>query len=176
VTASVVIVSCRPGQWLAPCLASVTGQADQVVLVDNGSPGAEASAIGRRAGAHVIRSPVNRGVAPGINLGARSATGDVLALLNDDAIAGPDWLAGAARVLSDPSVAVVGPKVVLASRYREIVYPDHDWRAPGDDRPLGRQVRSVQVNGVELLERAAGPGLHRLESDANGNRWRWTAG
>jgi hypothetical protein len=161
---------------LAPCLASVVDQADQVVLIDNGSEGALASAIGRRAGVEVVRSPVNLGFAPAVNLGARSATGDVLALLNDDATAGPNWLAAATTALADPSVAAVGPKVVLARRYREIVLPDEEWRAPGDDRPLGRQVRSVQVNGAELLAGVAGPGLHRLESDGQGDRWRWTAG
>jgi GT2 family glycosyltransferase len=176
VTASAIVVSYRPGQWLAPCLASVADQADQVVLIDNGSDGAVASVIGRRAGVEVVRSPVNLGFAPAVNLGARSATGDVLALLNDDATAGPNWLAAATAVLADPSVAAVGPKVVLARRYREIVLPDEEWRAPGDDRPLGRQVRSVQLNGTELLAGVAGPGLHRLEDDGQGDQWRWTAG
>ena len=175
-TASVIVVSYRPGEWLAPCLASVLGQADQVVLVDNGSDGALASIIGRRAGAHVVRSHVNRGFAGGVNLGVGAATGDVLALLNDDAVAGPTWLVEAAKALADPTVAVVGPKVVLWRRYREVVLPDEEWRAPGDDRPLGRQVRSVLVNGAELLTSAAGPGLHRLEGGAPGDQWRWTAG
>jgi N-acetylglucosaminyl-diphospho-decaprenol L-rhamnosyltransferase len=176
VTTSVVVVSYRPGQWLAPCLASVADQADEVVLVDNGSEGAAASVIGRRAGVMVVRSPVNHGFAPGVNLGARAATGDILALLNDDAIARPGWLAAARTALADPSVAAVGPKVVLARGYREVVLADDEWQAPGDSRPLGRQVRSVRVNGSEVLEKAAGPGLHRLETDGRGDRWRWTAG
>ena len=39
VSASVVVVSYRPGDWLLSCLKSVVGQADEVVLVDNGSEG-----------------------------------------------------------------------------------------------------------------------------------------
>ena len=34
----------------------------------------------------------------------------------------------------------------------------------------------MKVNGSELLEIAAGPGLYRLEDDSRGDRWRWTAG
>ena len=174
-TVSVVVVSYRPGPWLGPCLASVAGQADQVVLVDNGSEGAAASRTGREAGATVVRCPVNTGFAPAVNLGAGIAKGTVLALLNDDAVAGPGWLRSAARALEDPSVAVVGPKIVLSARFREVVLADQVWEAPGDSRSLGRQLRSVRVDGVEMLEVATGPGLYPLERRGD-DRWRWTAG
>ena len=80
------------------------------------------------------------------------------------------------ETLKDPSVAAVGPKVVLSTRYREVQYPDEEWHAPGDNRPLGRQLRSVSVDGTELLDAAVGPGLYRAEGDASSGRWRWTAG
>jgi GT2 family glycosyltransferase len=175
-TVSVVVVSYRPGDWLDACLASLTSQADEVVLVDNGSAGAKASEIGRISGARVVRFETNTGFAPAAGAGAEASSGDVLAFLNDDAVAGPGWLAGAEKGLSDPSVAAVGPKVVLSTRYREISYPDEDWSAPGDPRALGRQIRSVKVNGSELLETASGPGLFRLEVDGLGDKWRWTSG
>ena len=120
--------------------------------------------------------PFNTGFAPAVNLGARASTGDILGLLNDDAVARPGWLASAAQALSDPSVAAVGPKVVLAARYREVRLPDNEWYAPGDNRPLGRQFAVRSVNGTELLEVAAGPGLYRVEGEPGGDRWRWTAG
>ncbi len=175
VTVSAVVVSYRPGSWLAPCLASLAGQADQVVVIDNGSEDAAASRIGRQAGATVVRCPVNTGFAPAVDLGAGIAQGTVLALLNDDAVAGPGWLPSAVAALEDPSLAVVGPKIVLSARFREVVLADEAWEAPGDGRSLGRQVRSVRVDGVEMLEVAAGPGLYRLERSGD-DRWRWTAG
>jgi GT2 family glycosyltransferase len=146
------------------------------VLVDNGSQGAWASKIGREAGATVVRSDVNRGFAPGVNEGARHAKGDVLALLNDDAVAGPGWLAAAAKTLGDPAVAAVGPKIVLSTPHREVLFEDTEWHAAGDDRPLGRQLRSVQVNGAEVLRQVVGPGAHRVETNVEGDQWRWTAG
>ena len=173
---SVVIVSYRPGDWLARCLASVTNQADEVVLLDNGSEGASASQIGMEAGVRVLRSPVNQGFAPAVNAGVRACRGEAIALLNDDAVASAGWLSSAGAALNEKSVAAVGPKLLLSSRFREIRFPDAEWFAPGDDRPLGRQIRSVTVNGTELIETAAGPGLHRVERDIRRDRWRWTAG
>jgi GT2 family glycosyltransferase len=175
---SVVIVSYRPGEWLAPCLASVRDQADEVVLVDNGSKGSVASGVGEQAGARVVRLPSNVGFAPAVNVAVAACRGELVGLLNDDAVAGPHWLASAAETLKDESVAAVGPKVVLSTRYREVHFPDQAWYAPGDKRPLGRQLRSVTVDGTELLEAATGTGLYRVEGSANSGpgRWRWTAG
>ena len=67
---SVVVVSYRPGEWLSPCLASLSGQADEVVLVDNGSSASVASEIGRNAGATVLRFETNTGFAPAADAGA----------------------------------------------------------------------------------------------------------
>jgi GT2 family glycosyltransferase len=176
-TTSVVVVSWRPGDWLKTCLASVTSQADEVVVVDNGSEGARASAIARSAGAEVVRLPQNRGFAHAANLGAARTRGEVIGFLNDDAVAGPAWLRRARELLGDRWVGAVGPKVRLAGWYREVVLEDEEWFAPGDSRPLGRRVTSVSYGGEEMLTRAVGPGLYRLESDPQtGARWRWGAG
>ncbi|MGH9016417.1 MAG: glycosyltransferase family 2 protein [Acidimicrobiales bacterium] len=176
---SVVIVSYRPGTWLAPCLASALSQADEVIVVDNGSDDATASAIARRAGAAVARSPRNLGFAAGVNLGLRRARGDVVGLLNDDAVAGPTWMARARTVLADPAVAAVTPKVLLAGLYAEVVLDDEAWFSPGDVRPLGRMLRSVTVDGTEVLDKVVGAGVHDVEDgtlDGRSTTWRWTAG
>lgn len=175
-SSSAVVISYRPGPWLGPCLDSVRHQVDELLLIDNGSPGHQASDIGRHHGARVLRSPVNRGFAPAANIGASMAKGDILALLNDDAQAPPGWLEAAALVLAQPAVAAVGPKVVLATAYQEVKLEDEPWRAPGDWRPLGRQLSAVTVDGRSVLAEAVGPGLHRVETGADGATWRWTAG
>jgi GT2 family glycosyltransferase len=180
-TTSVIVLSYRPGDWLAPCLASVIGQADEVIVVDNGSPDRQASDIARRAGATVVTSATNLGFAGGVNLGARRARGSHLALLNDDATAEPGWLSAATAVLEDRTVAAVTPKVRLAGWWRQIVFDDAEWFAPGDTRPLGRQVRSVITGGVDVLAGVVGAGIHQLEQaqDSTGGpdeRWRWSAG
>ncbi|HLX86895.1 MAG TPA: glycosyltransferase [Acidimicrobiales bacterium] len=179
-TASVVIVSYRPGEWLAASIRSALVQADQVVVVDNGSEGATASAISRDLGAEVVRSAGNLGFAGGVELGLGRARGEVIGILNDDAEAGEGWLARATAVLADPTVAAVTPKVVLADAFAEVTMPDDEWFAPGDRRPLGRMLRSVTAGGTEMLARLVGAGVHELEWSSAGDdpddHWRWTAG
>src|SRR3954463_8323728 len=99
---SVVVVSYKPTDWLDRCLRSVAEQADEIVVVDNGSAREEASQIGHRFGARVVSLGRNTGVAPGMNAGLAAATGDVVALLNDDAVAEPGWLDSAAKALETP--------------------------------------------------------------------------
>jgi GT2 family glycosyltransferase len=173
-----VVVSHQPGPWLAQCLASVVGQADEVVVVDNGSPDRLASEVAARVGARVVRSDTNRGFAGGVNLGLASVGGDVVALLNDDAVAGSNWIeASRAELEPAPEVAAVVPKLLLAHPYGEIHFDDAPSFAEGDPRPLGRCLLSLTVDGREQLAGAVGPGLHRLETGPPGPaRWRWTSG
>lgn len=179
VSSSVIVVSHRPGTWLARCLASAVAQATEVVVVDNGSTEAEASDIARRAGATAIRSPTNLGFAGGVNLGLRHAGGEIIGLLNDDAVAGPGWLDAAWDVLGDRTVAAVTPKVVLDGQFAEIVLDDAPWYSPGDHRPLGRLLRSVTVGDEEILESLVGAGVYDCERavvDGEAQVWRWTSG
>jgi GT2 family glycosyltransferase len=177
--ASVVVVSYCPGEWLAPCVSSALTQAEQVVVVDNGSEGEEASAIAKSLHAQVVRSSVNLGFAGGVDLGLRHTHGDIIALLNDDAVAGPHWIDAARAALADPAVAAVTPKVVLDGEFAEIILDDEPWQAPGDARPLGRQLHSVTVGTVEVLEDVRGAGVYDTEYamiDHVPTRWRWTSG
>jgi len=57
----VVVVSHRPGDWLAACLASVLDQADEVTVVDNGSDDGAASRVAVKLGARTVRSERNWG-------------------------------------------------------------------------------------------------------------------
>ena len=177
---SVIVVSHRPGSWLRRCLESTLPQADQIIVVDNGSPHEQASAEARRAGAICLRSERNLGFAGGINLGLTRATGDIVAWLNDDAEAGANWISAATTVLeADPTVAAVTPKVVLHVPFAEVILDDDVWFAPGDPRPLGRRLHSVTADGVEVIDAVVGAGVHDLEEgieDGEDRRWRWTAG
>jgi len=118
----------------------------------------------------------NQGFASGVNAGVSSARGDVVALLNDDAVAAPSWLSSAERVLQDSDVAAVAPRILLARRYGEIALEDEENFAAGDNRPLGRRIASATLNGADVLSAFVGPGVHQLEHGLGTERWRWTAG
>ncbi len=165
-SSTAIVVSYRPGGWLVECLGSITTQADEVVLVDNGSAGEEASRLGRSVGARVVRSPTNVGFAGGVALGLAEARGDLVGLLNDDAVAGPTWLGAAAGALEDPSVAAVTPKVILAGWFREIVIPK-------------QRLTSVEVDGRPVLDRLVGAGLATVHSRGSygvNDAERWATG
>lgn len=174
---TVIVVSYQPGQWLQPCLASVRSQADQVLLVDNGSESATVSRVGAAADVTVVRNDANLGFTGGVNAALPRATGDLVALLNDDAVASPSWLESAADVLADPTVAAVGPKVLFDGLYAQLDLGDEPYRAEGYQRWIGRLLETVEVDGVEVLARVVG-GLYGIERSATqpGRRWRWTNG
>jgi GT2 family glycosyltransferase len=178
-TASVVVVAHRHHDWLVPCLASVVEQCEEVVVVDNGS---EEGAVGRAVrdyASRVVRLDHNVGFSAGVNAGSAVVRSDVIGVLNDDAFADPDWLASAAKILTDESCAAVGPKLTVARPYARLLLSDTPHFAGGDPRPLGRCVFTATAGEADVLDRLVGTGIHQLEHLARDGqllRWRWTAG
>lgn len=66
-------------------------QADEIIIVDNGSSDASA-AIATAAGARVVIEPV-RGIPSATSTGYHAATGDIIARIDADTIVHPSWLA-----------------------------------------------------------------------------------
>jgi len=92
---SVVIPAQNEELCIAHCLASVLGQdfpRDQmeVVVVDNGSTDATVS-IARQFPVRVV-DEARSGVARARNTGVRAALGEIVAFLDADCVANPDWL------------------------------------------------------------------------------------
>lgn len=179
-TTTVVVVSFRDHPWLEQCLASIVGVADEVILVDNGSPGGIVGEVGARCGAVVLALPRNFGFASGVNAGIRRARGDIVGLLNDDAVADPKWLATSAVALADPTVAAVGPKVTFFRPCLEVSIADETKVFPPDMRPLGRLIRRLEVDGIEVpVADLSGPGVHGVDDiveDGVAGHARWTSG
>ena len=88
VTAVVLAYGEEP--WLGDCLAAVVQQADEVVIVDNGSAHPELIASWeQRPGVVVVRPECDLGYSGGCNAGAQVASGETLAFVNSDAIVQP---------------------------------------------------------------------------------------
>lgn len=174
-----VVVSYRSHRWLQPCLESVAGQCDELVVLDNGSEAGAVSSVARANGARVVALDRNVGFPGGVNAGVAVARGDVVALLNDDAMAEPGWLSSAATVLEDASVAAVAPKLVFALPFAELRFPDEGRHIGADTRLLGRALRTAVIDGTDVLPRLVGPGVHGMETgvlEEVAGPWRWTAG
>ncbi|WP_167504241.1 glycosyltransferase family 2 protein [Streptomyces malaysiensis] len=112
--------------------------------------GAEADAdAGAGQRVRVIANSGSRGLSSGRNTGIAVSCGEVIAFLDDDAVAERDWLRHFAAAYADPRVLAVGGRTVpvWASRRRPVWFPEEfDWVVGCSYRglPPGRvRVRNV---------------------------------
>lgn len=113
---SVLLVLWNQAELTFACLLALAGEREvpiEIVIVDNGSTDRTKALLARVRGATVIRNAANVGFLRAVNLGAASAKGDYLLLLNNDAVLRPGSLAAAVETLSDASIGAVGGRIVL---------------------------------------------------------------
>ena len=108
---SVIVLDIDGGDMLRSCLDSIAAQTlppREVIVFDNGSRTPVAERIGFRHALHVFRSDTNLGFAGGNNAAYRHATGEYIALINNDVVLDRDWLATVVASLdADPKIAAV---------------------------------------------------------------------
>jgi GT2 family glycosyltransferase len=120
--ASVVVVNFNGRPFLDTCLAALLGQeldgGFEVIVVDNGSSdGSAAHVRAHWPAVRVLEPRVNLGFAAGNNLGIDAASGDYVALINNDTRARPGWLAAlVAAAAANPALGAVTPKLVFMDR------------------------------------------------------------
>jgi glycosyltransferase involved in cell wall biosynthesis len=109
---SVVIPTRDRRELVLACVASVLAQTrrpDEILVVDNGSRDGTLDALRRLEGIKVLREP-RPGVSHARNRGIESARGELVAFIDDDAAAAPDWLERlAACVESTGALGAGGP-------------------------------------------------------------------
>ncbi len=91
-TISAIVVTYHTGQVLRECLYTLKSDPDvsEIIIVDNGNPPRDEIWLdgftARFASVQLIRRGGNKGFGTAINLGARSALGEVLLIINPDAV------------------------------------------------------------------------------------------
>jgi GT2 family glycosyltransferase len=133
-------------EWPAPRL--------DVVLVDNASTdGVVAEVRTRLPVVRVVESPGNRGFGGGCNVAIADLDGvDYVALVNNDAVVDPGWLAPLVAALeADASVGAACPKILFRDRFREVEIGP----ATGDHgQAVEVVVTGARVGGVDVWSRA----------------------
>jgi GT2 family glycosyltransferase len=95
---SAIVVTHNSAQAIGPCLEALAREGCEIVVVDNASADATVRRVEEFVAWQELRllaNDRNRGFAAAVNQGIREASGDILLLLNPDAIAEP----GAANAL-----------------------------------------------------------------------------
>jgi GT2 family glycosyltransferase len=115
---TIVIPTYNRPDLLGVCLRSVRQHAPretEVLVVDDGSPGAQGLAVAREFGLQGLRFDRRRGFCAAANLGISAANAPVVEILNDDTEVTPDWAAAALAVFRDSSVGAVAPLALMFS-------------------------------------------------------------
>lgn len=110
---SVVICAYTEARWpqLLAAVDSVAGQttpAAEVIVVIDHNPTLRRRAQAELPGAKVVENTGVRGLSGARNTGVAAATGSVVAFLDDDAVAEPNWLEQLGLGYGDPRVVGVG--------------------------------------------------------------------
>jgi glycosyltransferase involved in cell wall biosynthesis len=114
---SVLIATLNGARTLPNALGALDLQRDppafEVIVVDDGSEDSS-TAIARSFGAQTITLERNQGHGHALNVGIRTARGDVIAMMDDDCVPPPSWLGDLATAWSsaEPSVTIIGGSVV----------------------------------------------------------------
>ena len=113
--ASVVIPCRNAAATVADAVASALSQTDppaEVLVVDDESTDGSAE-VARKSGARVLTNGSRRNAGGARNAGIEATSGDLVAFLDADAVAAPDWLARARQIFArDAAVVGVGGRIV----------------------------------------------------------------
>lgn len=87
---SVILVTYNSSAQIEVCLRALAPQDSEIIVVDNASPDdtvARVTTLAKEVSLQLLTIPRNIGFAGGVNQGVRAASGDVLLILNPDAVA-----------------------------------------------------------------------------------------
>ncbi|MDI9829950.1 glycosyltransferase family 2 protein [Streptomyces sp. KAU_LT] len=131
---SVVVCAYTLDRWddIRAALASLGSQRrppDEIVLVIDHCPVLHRRATERLTTARVVANRERRGLSGARNTGVRAAVSDVVAFLDDDAVAEPSWTERLLSRYDDPRVAGVGGLVVPWWQSGRPAWfpPEFDW-------------------------------------------------
>ncbi|MBM3790836.1 MAG: glycosyltransferase family 2 protein, partial [Acidobacteria bacterium] len=141
---SIVVPNWNGRDYIEECLQSVQGQTYpriELIVVDNGSTDGSRELLRQEVsampGMKLVELPVNRGFAGGVNAGIRAASGEFVALLNNDAVAAPEWLARLVAHMRSPSVGMAASKILFYDRRTVIDKAGHLFYPDGLNRGRG---------------------------------------
>jgi GT2 family glycosyltransferase len=148
---SVVVCAYTEDRWALLCgaLASLRAQSrvpQQTVLVVDHCESLYRRAVATFGDVQVVQNVAAKGLSGARNTGVAATTADIVAFLDDDAVADPGWVSRLVRAYADPSVLGVGGAAIAdwqEGRPRWFP-PEFDWVVGCTYRGLPTGVGSVR--------------------------------
>jgi GT2 family glycosyltransferase len=167
---SVIVVCFNSQDTLARCLAHLFDQDHpnyEVIVVDDGSTdstAAVAEAASSEGPLKLVRAKRNRGCPAARNLGLREARGEIVAFVDADGFAAPDWLSRlTASFTDDPQIGGVASTVFFDDNPLVLngaggTVNRQGWAA---DLSMNRSYEDVQFAGEALYPMGCGMAIRR---------------
>lgn len=114
-------------EYLARTIEGLLAQThpfDEILVIDDGSSDNSAEIASRYPQVTLIKHPVNKGLAAARNTALRAARNELVASVDADVVADPNWIATLLPHMADPKVAgaggilIEGVQTTLADRWR----------------------------------------------------------
>ena len=169
-TLSIVIPTFNGLDPLRRCLASVCRHAPpgtQIIVVDDASTdGTHAWLRQHYAGVEVVRLAANQGFCGAVNAGIARVQGEVIELLNNDAVVEAGWAEAALRHFADPTVGSVAPLVVFLDRPDVIDSAGQEYHLCGwgKNRFYGERLQAHHQVPGEVFGPSGSCGFYRREA------------
>jgi N-acetylglucosaminyl-diphospho-decaprenol L-rhamnosyltransferase len=127
---TVVFVSYNSAKSIGPAIQSARKYLPdaEIIVVDNGSVDQTCCIVRESEGVQLLSGHGNIGFGAGVNLAARSATGELLIVLNPDTEVTHIDVSGLSELAHCPSVGIRGCLVVDGGRARHLKYSEWHWR------------------------------------------------
>jgi glycosyltransferase involved in cell wall biosynthesis len=113
---SVIIPHLNQPSSLDRCLASLAAgrrKAHEILVVDNGSTSLPQAVCDKYPGVRLLQE-TTPGPGPARNFGCSNSVGEVLAFIDADCLADPEWLSVAEAAMADPTATILGGDVRIA--------------------------------------------------------------
>lgn len=167
---SVVIPNWNGKKFLAGCLDSLktqTYEPIEVVIVDNGSKDGSVEYLQENYPyVKLVTFPVNTGFSPAVNAGIKASTGEMVALLNNDTVVDPNWMAELIKAMQEhPEAGSAGCKMLAYDDHTLLDGAGDGYRRGGLPGRIGHKERDTgRFNRKRyLLGACGGAALYRRE-------------
>lgn len=173
---SVVVVCWNAASTLDRCLDHLLAQDHpefDVIVVDDGSSDESLQVANRKLSDDrmtVVRSPLNLGCSHARNLGLRQARHDVIAFIDADGLAAPDWLRQLVASFQDPTVGAAASTVFFAWNPRILngAGGTLNRRGAGADLGCGEPYEAADLRDEVLYPMGCGMAIRRSTAEEIG--------